>query len=46
MNCINCDHSCHCSHGGQCAICACSNCEHPTVDEENLHEGFNETTND
>lgn len=35
MICNNCEHSCHCSNGGQCPIedCGCLNCEHNPLDE-------------
>jgi len=35
INCRNCEHECHCSHGGQCSIedCNCINCEHNALDE-------------
>ena len=28
MECNNCGHGCHCSNGGSCQSCECSNCEH------------------
>ena len=31
--CKNCEHSCHCSNGGQCSVCACTNCEHNPLDD-------------
>ena len=35
VSCINCEHHCHCSNGGQCPIedCDCINCEHNALDE-------------
>ena len=33
LMCKNCDHSCHCSNGGQCSVCACANCEHNALDD-------------
>ena len=33
LMCKNCDHRCHCSNGGQCAVCACANCEQNALDD-------------
>jgi hypothetical protein len=33
LMCKHCEHSCHCSNGGQCSTCACANCEHNALDD-------------
>jgi len=39
LMCKHCEHSCHCSNGGQCSVCACTNCEHNALDD--FHNNLN-----
>ena len=34
VSCVNCEHECHCSNNGVCAVCKCANCEHPNALDE------------
>ena len=40
MECKNCGHGCHCSHGSSCQSCDCASCEHQMARGLNINNHY------